>query len=147
MRRWTKRLLRSQTDSMRPLTRDLGRLLEEVGLVPRTVREDLVARLDNLRPGRSALCHGAWLSIAEDSSAGLEHLYRDDGDLPVAFKRNVDVKDLSDVRARTVDITIRIAETASIAGPAYTHMGGAGYALATVMPRMYEPRNAPPETG
>ena len=30
-------------------------------------------------------------------------------------------------------------------GPAYTHMGGAGYALATVMPRMYEPRNAPPE--
>ena len=24
-------------------------------------------------------------------------------------------------------------------------MGGAGYALATVMPRMYAPRNAPPE--
>ena len=24
-------------------------------------------------------------------------------------------------------------------------MGGAGYALATVMPRMYEPRSAPPE--
>ena len=145
MRRWTKRLLRSQTDSMGPLTRELDRVLTEAGLVPRAVREDLVARLDELRPWRNALCHGAWLSVAEDGSARLEHLYRDDDDLPVAFERNVDVKDLSDVRARTVDITIRIAEAASVAGPAYTHMGGAGYALATVMPRMYEPRSAPPE--
>ncbi len=145
MRRWTKRLLRSQTDSMRPLTRELDRVLTETGLVPRAVREDLVARLDELRPWRNALCHGAWLSVAEDGSARLEHLYRDDEDLPVAFERNVGVKDLSDVRARTVDITIRIAEAASVAGPAYTHMGGVGYALATVMPRMYEPRNAPPE--
>ena len=145
MRRWAKRLLRSQTDSMGPLTRELDRVLTEAGLVPRAVREDLVASLDELRPWRNALCHGAWLSVAEDGSARLEHLYRDDDDLPVAFERNVDVKDLSDVRARTVDITIRIAEAASVAGPAYTHMGGAGYALATVMPRMYEPRRAPPE--
>ena len=145
MRRWTKRLLRSQTDSMRPLTHELDRVLTEAGLVPRAVREDLVACLDELRPWRNALCHGAWLSVAEDGSARLEHLYRDDDDLPVAFERNVDVKDLSDVRARTVDITIRIAEAASVAGPVYTHMGGAGYALATVMPRMYEPRSAPPE--
>ena len=145
MRRWTKRFLRSQTDSMRPLTRELDRVLTEAGLVPRAVREDLVARLDELRPWRNALCHGAWLSVAEDGSARLEHLYRDHDDLPVAFERNVDVKDLSDVRARTIDITIRIAEAASVAGPAYTHMGGAGYALATVMPRMYEPRSAPPE--
>ena len=145
MRRWTTRLLRSRTDSMRPLTRELDRVLTETGLVPRAVREDLVARLDELRPWRNALCHGAWLSVAEDGSGRLEHLYRDDDDVPVAFERNVDVKDLSDLRARTVDITIRIAEAASVAGPAYTHMGGVGYALATVMPRMYEPRNAPPE--
>ena len=144
-RRWTKRLLRSQTDSMRPLTRELGLLLEEAGLVPRAVREDLVARLNELRPWRNALCHGAWLSVAEDGSARLEHLYRDDEDLPVAFERNVDVKALSDLRARTAEITIRVAEAASIAGPAYTHVGGIGYALATVMPRMYEPRSAPPE--
>ena len=126
MRRWTRRLLRSQTDSLRPLTLELGRVLDEAGLVPRTVREDLVARLDELRPWRNALCHGAWLSIDDDGSARLEHLYRDD-DLPVAFERNVDVKRLSDVRDRTVDVTIRIAEAASVAGPAYTHMGGAGY--------------------
>ena len=64
---------------------------------------------------------------------------------PAGFERNVDVKRLSDIRARTVDITIRIAEAASVAGPAYTHMGGTGYALATVMPRMYAPRSTPPE--
>ena len=145
MRRWSKRLLRSQTDSLYRLTRELGLLLEETGLLPHTLREDLVAHLDELRPWRNALCHGAWLSVAEDGSARLEHLYRDD-DIFVAFEpRIITLKDLSDVRARTVDITIRIAEAASVAGPAYTHMGGAGYALATVMPRMYEPRNAPPE--
>ena len=144
MRRWTERLLNSQTDSMHRLTLELSRVLDETGLVPRAVREDLVARLDELRPWRNALCHGAWLSVAEDGSARLEHVYKYER-LPAGFERHVDFKRLSDVRARTVDITIRIAEAASVAGPAYTHMGGAGYALATVMPRMYEPRSAPPE--
>ena len=144
MRRWTKRLLHSQTDSMHRLTLELDRVLNETGVAPGAVREDLVARLNELRPWRNALCHGAWLSVAEDGSGFLEHVYRYDG-LPAGFERNVDVKCLSDIRARTVDITIRIAEAASVAGPAYTHVAGAGYALATVMPRMYEPRNAPPE--
>ena len=144
MRRWTERLLNSRTDSLRRLTLELDRVLDETGLVPRAVREDLVARLDELRPWRNALCHGAWLSVAEDGSARLEHVYKYER-LPAGFERNVDVKRLSDIRARTVDITIRIAEAASIAGPAYTHMGGTGYALATVMPRMYAPRSAPPE--
>ena len=144
MRQWTKRLLRARTDSLRALTLELDRVLDETGVVPRAVREDLVARLDELRPWRNALCHGAWLSVAEDGSAHLEHIYRYEG-LPTGFERNVDVKRLSDIRARTVDITIRVAEAASVAGPSYTHMGGTGYALATVMPRMYAPRSAPPE--
>ena len=144
MRRWTKRLVHSQTDSLNRLTRELETVLAEAGLVPRAVREDLVARLDELRPWRNALCHGAWLSVAEDGSAQLEHVYMYEK-LPAGFERDVDVKRLSDIRARTVDVTIRIAEAASVSGPAYTHMGGTGYALATVMPRMYAPRNAPPE--
>lgn len=144
MRRWIRRLVHSQTDSMHRLTRELDRLLDEAGLVPRAVRQDLVARLDELRPWRNALCHGAWLSVAEDGSGCLEHVYRYE-DLPAGFEPNVDVKRLSDIRGRTVDITMRIAEAASIAGPAYTHIGGAGYALATVMPRMYAPRSAPPQ--
>ncbi len=141
---WCKRLLSSRTDSLYRLTLELDRVLNEAGLVPRAVREDLVARLDELRPWRNALCHGAWLSVAEDGSGCLEHIYRYDG-LPAGFERNVDVKRLSNIRARTVGIAIRIAEAASVAGPAYTHMGGTGYALATVMPRMYAPRSGPPE--
>ena len=141
---WWKRLVGSQTDSLYRLTRELETVLTEAGLVPRAVREDLVARLDELRPWRNALCHGAWLSVDENGSAHLEHVHKYEG-LPAGFERNVDVKRLSDLRARTVDVTIRIAEAASVAGPAYTHMGGAGYALATVMPRLYAPRNAPPE--
>ena len=141
---WWKRLVGSQTDSLYRLTRELENVLTEAGLVPRAVREDLVTRLDELRPWRNALCHGAWLSVDENGSARLEHVYKYEG-LPAGFERSVDVKRLSDLRARTVDVTIRIAEAASVAGPAYTHVGGAGYALATVMPRMYAPRNAPPE--
>ena len=142
---WYKRLLASRTDSLYRLTRELDRILTEDGLIPHAVREDLVARLDELRPWRNALCHGAWLSVDEDGSARLEHVFRYEG-LPAGFEhRNVDVKRLSDVRARTVDVTIRIAEAASVAGPAYTYIGGAGYALATVMPRIYTPGSAPPE--
>lgn len=141
---WWKRLLSVDTDSLNRLTRELDRVLDESGLVPRAVREDLVACLNELRPWRNALCHGAWLSVDEDGSARLEHVYKYEG-LPTGFERNVDVKRLSDILARTVEVTIRIAEAASVAGPAYTHMGGSGYALATVMPRMYTPQSAPPE--
>ena len=83
-----------------------------------------------------ALCHGAWLSIGNDGSGDLEHVYLYDS-VSVAFAPEFTLKDLSDVRTRTVDTTFRIAEAASIAGP--------GFARATAMPRQYEPRNASPE--
>ena len=142
--RWVRRILRSQVDPMHGLTSELDRVLREAGRVPHTVREDLVSELSELRPWRNALCHGAWLSIDEDGSGHLEHLYLEDG-VPVAFEPRFTLKNLSDVRARTVNITFRVAEAASVAGPADTYVAGAGYALATAMRRMYEPRHAPPE--
>ncbi len=145
MRRWAERIIRSQIDPMHGLTSELDRVLREAGRVPHTHREDLIARLKELRRWRNALCHGAWLSFDQGGAGHLEHRYKHDN-VFVAFEpRIITLKDLSDVRARTVDITIRVAEAASVAGPAYTHMGGVGYALATVMPRMYEPPSAPPE--
>ena len=87
MRRWTKRLSHSKTDTMHLLTRELGRVLDEAGLVPHAVREELVARLSDLRPWRNALCHGAWISVADDASACLDHVYRYEG-LPAGFKRD-----------------------------------------------------------
>lgn len=132
---WYNRVSRSQVDSLHGLTRELEKVLDEDGRVPTALREDLVARLNELRPWRNALCHGAWLGIDKDGSASLHHMYEHQG-VPFAFPPAVTLKDLSDVRTRTADITIRIAEAASIAG--------AGFAL-TAMPRLYEPRNTPSE--
>ena len=134
--RWYQRVLRSQTDSMHGLTRELDRVLDEDSRIPHTLREDLVERLEALRPWRNALCHGAWLGFGKDGSATLNHRHKHEG-VPVAFPPTVTLQNLSDIRAKTVDMTIRIAEVASVAG--------AGFALAAVMPRKYEPRNAPPE--
>ena len=142
--RWYNRVLRSQVDSMHRLTLELDRVLSEDHRVPHTVREDLIARLKELRPWRNALCHGAWLSIGEDGSGHLEHIYLDDR-APVAFEPEFTLKEFSDIRARTVDTTIRIAEAASVAGPEDASIAGAGFALAIAMPRKYEPRNTPPE--
>ena len=57
----------------------------------------------------------------------------------VRFPPVISVKDLSEIRARSVDTTFRVAEAASVAG--------AGFALAAAMPRQYEPRNVPPDHG
>ena len=143
---WYNRILRSQVDSMFRLTCELDRVLRESHRVPHTVREDLLARLKELRPWRNALCHGAWLSIGEGGSGHLEHLYRK-GRAPVAFEPEFTLKGLSDIRARTVDTTIRVAEAASVAGPQDTYVAGPGFALVIAMPRKYEPRNTPPDPG
>ncbi len=131
---WFDRLIRSRTDSMHDLTVEIERVLREDHRVPHAFREDLVSRLNELRPWRNALCHGAWLGFGKDGSGRLEHMYKYQG-VPVPFPPKFTLKDLSDIRATTVDTTIRIAEAAS--------MANAGFALASVMPRKYEPRNAP----
>ena len=142
--KWTRRLWRSRLDAMARLTRELDKLLREAGRVPRAVRERLVADLGELRPWRNALCHGAWLDVDEDGCGYLEHLYPDPEDgVPVAFApREITPKDLAEVRARTVDVTIRVAEAASVSGPPDTGVAGRGYTLAVGMPRMYAPRSA-----
>ena len=134
--RWYQRMDRAQTDSLYGLTRELERVLGEDPRIPCTLRDDLVERLDELRSWRNAFCHGAWLQVDEEGSASLHHIYKHEG-VPFAFRPNFALKDLSDIRSKTADVTIRVAEAASIAG--------AGFALATVMPRKYEPRNTPPK--
>ena len=121
---------------MHSLALELDRVLREDSRVPHAAREDVVERLKELRPWRNALCHGAWLSFDEDGSGELEHIYLYER-IPVAFEPEFTLKDLFDIRARTVDTIIRIAEAASAAG--------AGFALVAAMPRKYEPRNASPE--
>ena len=142
--KWTRRLWRSRLDAMERLTRELDKLLRETGRVPHAVREDLAADLGELLPWRNALCHGAWLDVDEDGCGHLEHVYPDPADgVPVAFvPREITPKDLADVRARTVDVTIRVAEVASVSGPPDTGLAGHGYTLAVGMPRLHAPPNA-----
>ena len=141
---WNTRLRQPRLDTMHQLARELDKLLREAGRVPHAVREGLVADLTELRPWRNALCHGAWLDVDEDGCGHLEHLYPGLGDRwPVAFEpRRITLKDLSDVRARTADVTIRVAEAASVSGPPDTGLAGHGYTLAVEMPRMHAPPSA-----
>ena len=141
---WSRRLRRSRLDAMERLTRELDRLLQEAGRVPHAVRERLVADLGELRPWRNALCHGAWIDVDENGCGHLEHLYPDPEDgVPVAFApREITPKDLAGVRARTVDVTIRVAEAASVSGPPDTGVAGRGYTLAVGMPRLHASPNA-----
>lgn len=144
---WTKLLQRSRLDALHQLTCELDRLLQEAGRVPHAIREGLVADLGELRPWRNALCHGAWIDVDEDGCGDLEHLYKDpDYRWPVAFEpRKITPKDLADVRARAVDVTIRVAEAASVSGPPDTGLAGHGYTLAVGMPRLRAPRSVAAE--
>ena len=47
---WYQRIVRSQTDSLYGLTRELKKVLGEDPSIPYALRDDLVARLDELRP-------------------------------------------------------------------------------------------------
>ena len=121
---------------MHVLTGRFGKLLKQDGRVPHTVRSDLRRRLDELRPWRNALCHGAWFGFSGDGAGVLSHYYRE-GDRIVQFQPRVTLNELADLRARIVDTIMRLAEAASVAG--YNS------AVAAAMPRKYEPRNTPPE--
>ncbi|MCY3828883.1 MAG: hypothetical protein OXF89_07090 [Rhodospirillaceae bacterium] len=121
---------------MRVLTDRLIKQLKEDGRVSHTVRHDLRERLDELRPWRNALCHGAWLGFSGDGAGVLSHHYKD-GDRVTQFQPRVTVNELAGLRTRIVDTILRVAEVGSIAG--YTS------AIAAVLRRKYEPRNTPPE--
>ena len=53
------------------------------------------------------------------------------------MQQRFEISGLADLRARIVDATIRVAEVSGVAG--------SNSVLAAVMPRKYQPRNAPPE--
>lgn len=131
---WYAGLQASRTDTMRALTDRLGKLLKEDGRVPHTVRKELVGRLEEVRPWRNALCHGAWFGVDSDGRGVLSHHYRKER-LVHRFQPRVTRKDLSGLRARIVDAIIRVVEVSAVVG--------SGSALAAAMPRKYEPRNAP----
>lgn len=140
--KWYAGLQQSWTDSLHALANKFCHVLKENDAIPHHVVEDLIDRLEDLRHWRNALCHGAWLGSFGDGSGVLHHCYRPEHankspipQNPPRFKAKISLQDLADVRARTVEATIRVAEAAS--------MAGAGSAL-TVLPREPEIRQPGP---
>ena len=136
--KWYAEVEAFRGDAMYVLTERFGKLLKEDGRIPHAVRTDLRKRLDELRHWRNALCHGAWLGFSGDGAGVLSHYYRD-GKRIVQFPPMVAVQNLTDLRARIVDATLRVAETSSVAGT--------NSAFAVVLRREYEPRKREPERG
>ena len=125
-----------RADSLHALAGRFDKLLKKDGRVPHTVRSELREQLDELRHWRNALCHGAWFGFSGDGAGVLSHYFMENKQV-IRFPPMVALKDLAELRARVVDVTIRVEETASVAG--------SGSAAATVFRRQYEPRNSPPK--
>ena len=133
---WYREVEAFRADSLHVLAGRFDKLLKKDGRVPHTVRNELRKQLDELRHWRNALCHGAWFGFSGAGAGILSHYYMKNEQV-TRFPPTVALKDLAELRARVVDATIRVEETASVAG--------SGSAAATVFRRQYEPRNSPPE--
>ena len=133
---WYREVEAFRADSLHVLAGRFDKLLKKDGRVPHTVRNGLRKQLDELRHWRNALCHGAWFGFSGDGAGVLSHYFMENKQA-IRFPPTVALKDLAELRARIVDATIRVEETASVAG--------SGSAAATVFRRQFEPRNSPPE--
>lgn len=130
---WYAEVEAFRADSLHVLAGRFDKLLKKDGRVPHTVRNELRRQLDELRHWRNALCHGAWFGFSGDGAGVLSH-YSVKNRRITRFPPTVALKDLAELRGRVVDATIRVEETASVAG--------SGSAAATVFRRQYEPRNS-----
>ena len=83
--------------------------------VPDEVLGAFLARLDEVRVWRNALCHGAWQGFREDGTVGLRCFRRGD-EGPERLEDRLSVETLSSIRAATVDLTADLADILSAAG-------------------------------
>ena len=112
---WEKALKASLTDSLGPLTEKLREVLRDDDRVPDDVANGFLARLDDLRVWRNALCHGAWQGFAADGSTRLRH-FRKTLDGPEQLDNRLTLDEISSIRALTVSLTIDIVDIVSAVG-------------------------------
>ncbi len=112
---WEKDLRASLTDNLGPLTSRLGKAFRDDDRVPDDVAGGFLARLDDLRVWRNALCHGAWQGFEADGSTSLRH-FRKGADGPEALDSRLTVEDISSIRAETVALTVDAVDIVSAAG-------------------------------
>ena len=112
---WEKALKETLTDSLHSLTKKLNRAFKDDDRVSDEVAGAYLARLDELRVWRNALCHGAWQGFQDDGSVGLRHFRRGD-EGPESLENRLSVETLSSIRAATVDLTADLVDILSAAG-------------------------------
>ena len=83
--------------------------------VPDEVSGAFLARLDEVRVWRNALCHGAWQEFREDGSVGLRYFRRGD-EGPEHLEDRLSIEILSSIRTATVDLTADLVNILSAAG-------------------------------
>ena len=112
---WEKDLRASLTDNLGPLTSRLRKAFRDHDRVPDDVAGGFLARLDELRVWRNALCHGAWHGFEADGSTSLRH-FRKGADGPEFLDSRLTVEDISSIRAETVALTVDAVDIVSAAG-------------------------------
>ena len=112
---WEKDLKESLTDSFHSLISKIRKAFDDDKRVPDDVAGDILARLDELRVWRNALCHGAWQGFEADGSACIRY-FRKTADGPERLENRVTLETISSIRTATVDLTVDIVDTLSAAG-------------------------------
>ena len=113
--RWEKALKESPTDSLHALTKKLKNAFNDDDRVPDEVAGAFLARLEQVRVWRNALCHGVWQGFQEDNSVALRYFRRaEEG--PERPDDRLNVETLSSIRDATVDLTAEHVGILSAAG-------------------------------
>lgn len=113
--RWEKALKESPTDSLHALTKKLKNAFNDDDRVPDEVAGAFLARLEQIRVWRNALCHGVWQGFQEDNSVALRYFRRGE-EGPERLNNRLSVETLSSIRAATVDLTADLVDILSAAG-------------------------------
>ena len=120
------------TDSLGPLTAKLGRAFRDDDRVADDVAAGILARLNELRVWRNALCHGAWQGFAADGSASLRH-FRNGADGPEVLENRLTIEEISSIRAEAVSLTVDVVDIVSAAGVRFPGTALPGIDLADCM--------------
>ena len=127
-----KDLRASLTDTLGPLTSKLRMAFRDDDRVPDDFAGGFLARLDELRVWRNALCHGAWQGFEADGSTSLRHFKKGD-DGPELLTNRLTIEDISSIRAETVALTVDAVDIVSAAGVRFPGTALPGVDLADYM--------------
>ena len=112
---WEEKLKETLSDTLGSLTSKLKEVFEKDDRVPDACAREVVARLNEIRVWRNALCHGAWHDFEADGSVELRY-FKKTKDGPERLDDRLNLETISLIRAATVDVTLNIVDLLSAAG-------------------------------